>query len=119
MMDPIGEFLLTMLHGVTNAHLLHWKETNGFRHQVLGKFYELLVELTDELAEAMMGSYNFVPEFPQTYYHPASTGEEEVLALKAYVEQNRNKLPQDSAIQTLVDAIQTQIDRTLYLIRKD
>ena len=118
-MDPVGEFLLTMLHGVTNSHLLHWQETNGFRHRVLGKFYEILGDLTDELAEAMMGGYNFVPKFPQTYYHPAATGEEEVLALKAYVEENRKNLPQDTAIQTLVDAIQTQIDTTLYLIRKD
>jgi Family of unknown function (DUF5856) len=118
-MDPIGEFLLTLLHGVTNSHLLHWQEKNGFKHRVLGKFYELLGELTDELAEALMGAYNITPEFPKTYFHPASTGEEEVMALKAYVEENRSKLPQDTAIQTLLDAIQTQIDRTLYLIRKD
>jgi hypothetical protein len=118
-MDPVGEFLLTMLHGVTNSHLLHWQENNGFKHRVLGKFYELLSELTDDLAESIMGGYKIMPQFPQTYFHPASTGEEEVLALKAYVEENRKNLPQDTAIQTIVDAIQTQIDRTLYLIRKD
>jgi DNA-binding ferritin-like protein len=118
-MDPVGEFLLTMLHGVTNAHLLHWQEKNGFKHRVLGKFYEILSDQVDELAEAIMGGYDMVPKFPQTYFHPANTGEEEVMALKQYVEENRNKLPQDSAIQTLVDGIQTQIDRTLYLIRKD
>ena len=60
-----------------------------------------------------------MPQFPVDYFHPATTGEEEVMALKQYVEENRQNLPQDTAIQTLVDAIQTQIDRTLYLIRKD
>ena len=118
-MDPIGEFLLVMLHGVTNTHLLHWQEKNGFKHQVLGKFYELLSELVDDLAESIMGGYNTTPQFPVDYFHPAATGEEEVMALKQYVEENRKNLPQDTAIQTLVDAIQTQIDRTLYLIRKD
>jgi DNA-binding ferritin-like protein len=118
-MDPVGEFLLTMLHGVTNTHLLHWQEKNGFKHRVLSKFYELLSELTDDLAESIMGGYNTMPQFPVDYFHPAATGEEEVMALKQYVEENRKNLPQDTAIQTLVDAIQTQIDRTLYLIRKD
>ena len=118
-MDPVGEFLLTMLHGVTNVHLLHWQEKNGFKHRVLGKFYELLSDLVDDLAESIMGGYNTMPQFPVDYFHPAATGEEEVMALKQYVEENRKNLPQDSAIQTLVDAIQTQIDRTLYLIRKD
>ena len=118
-MDPVGEFLLTMLHGVTNVHLLHWQEKNGFKHRVLGKFYELLSELVDDLAESIMGGYNTTPQFPVDYFHPAATGEEEVMALKQYVEENRKNLPQDTAIQTLVDAIQTQIDRTLYLIRKE
>ena len=118
-MDPVGEFLLTMLHGVTNVHLLHWQEKNGFKHRVLGKFYELLSDLVDDLAESIMGGYNITPQFPVDYFHPAATGEEEVMALKQYVEENRKNLPQDTAIQTLVDAIQTQIDRTLYLIRKD
>ena len=118
-MDPIGEFLLTMLHGVTNVHLLHWQEKNGFKHRVLGKFYELLSDLVDDLAESIMGGYNTTPQFPVDYFHPAATGEEEVMALKQYVEEKRKNLPQDTAIQTLVDAIQTQIDRTLYLIRKD
>ena len=118
-MDPVGEFLLVMLHGVTNTHLLHWQEKNGFKHRVLSKFYELLSELTDDLAESIMGGYNTMPQFPVDYFHPAATGEEEVMALKQYVEENRKNLPQDTAIQTLVDAIQTQIDRTLYLIRKD
>ena len=118
-MDPIGEFLLVMLHGVTNTHLLHWQEKNGFKHRVLGKFYELLSELTDDLAESIMGGYQMVPHFPVNYYPPSATGEEEVMALRDYVEENRKILPQDTAIQTLVDAIQTQIDRTLYLIRKE
>jgi len=99
--------------------LLHWQEKNGFKHRVLSKFYELLSELTDDLAESIMGGYNTMPQFPVDYFHPAATGEEEVMALKQYVEENRKNLPQDTAIQTLVDAIQTQIDRTLYLIRKD
>ena len=108
-----------MLHGVTNVHLLHWQEKNGFKHRVLGKFYELLSDLVDDLAESIMGGYNTTPQFPVDYFHPATTGEEEVMALKQYVEENRKNLPQDTAIQTLVDAIQTQIDRTLYLIRKE
>jgi len=116
-MDPIGEFLLTLLHGVTNTHILHWLETDYGKHKTLGKFYEKLQDSTDELAEAIMGCYDMKPQFPQTYYHPAENGEHELMALKDYVEKNRVNLPQDSAIQTLVDNVMTQIDRALFLIR--
>jgi DNA-binding ferritin-like protein len=116
-MDPIGDFLLTLLHGVTNAHLLHWIEKDYGKHRTLGKFYEKLQEATDELAEGLMGCYNLTPTFPQTYYHPAESGEAELMALKAYVEENRENLPQESQIQTLIDNVMIEIDQALFLIR--
>jgi len=64
-----------------------------------------------------MGCYDMKPQFPQTYYHKPENGEHELMALKDYVEKNRVNLPQDSAIQTLVDNVMTQIDRALFLIR--
>ena len=80
-----AEFLLTLLHAATNTHLLHWKTKSYSEHVALGKFYEGLPELVDELAEALIGKFDERPEFPATYYKPAANGLEELLDLKEYV----------------------------------
>ena len=117
MMDVVGDFLLTMLHGVTNTHLLHWTTKSYAEHKALGEFYESLQELTDSLAEAMIGKFDLTPNFPKTYYHPADNGLDELQGLKDYVEQTRTLLPQDSEIQNLVDEIADQIDSTIFMLR--
>ena len=117
MMDVVGDFLLTMLHGVTNTHLLHWNTKSYAEHKALGRFYEKLQDLTDDLAEAMIGKFDLTPKFPQAYYHPAENGMDELESLKDYVAQTRTLLPQDTEIQNLVDAIADQIDSTLFQLR--
>jgi len=116
-MNDTSEFLLVLLHSATNTHLLHWTTKSYPEHQALGKFYQEMPELVDQLAEAMMGRYDSTPEFPQMYHAPAATGKEELEALKDYVEQARQGLPQDSEIQNLVDEIAQLIDSTLFLLR--
>ena len=116
-MNEAGEFLLTLLHSSTNTHLLHWQSKSYSEHRTLGKFYEIILDLTDDLAEAMMGKYDMTPTFPVNYYAPAETAKEELEALKDYVMQARQQLPQDSEIQNLIDEIAQSIDQTLYLLR--
>jgi DNA-binding ferritin-like protein len=116
-MNESAEFLLTLLHSSTNTHLLHWQTKSYSEHRTLGKFYELILQLTDDLAEAMMGKFDMTPTFPSDYYAPAATAKEELEDLKEYVMDVRTKLPQDSEIQNLIDAIADQIDKTLYLLR--
>lgn len=116
-MNEAAEFLLTLLHASTNTHILHWTTKSYAEHVALGKFYEELPELVDALAEAMMGRYDMTPTFPANYYHPAQTGKEELEALKDYVSQARQSLPQDSEIQNLTDSIAELIDSTLFLLR--
>lgn len=116
-MNNAAEFLLTLLHSSTNTHLLHWTTKSYAEHVALGKFYDEIIDLTDSLAEAMMGSYDMTPTFPEMYYAPAKTGKEELEALKDYVASARKDLPQDSEIQNLTDSIAELIDSTLFLLR--
>jgi len=116
-MNDASEFLLVLLHSATNTHLLHWTTKSYAEHQALGTFYEEMPELVDQLAEAMMGKYDQTPTFPAMYHAPAATGKEELEALKAYVEQARQSLPQDSEIQNITDEIAQLIDSTLFLLR--
>jgi len=116
-MNDASEFLLVLLHSATNTHLLHWTTKSYAEHQALGTFYEEMPELVDSLAEAMMGKFDQTPDFPQMYHAPAATGKEELEALKDYVEQARQALPQDSEIQNEVDNIANLINTTLFLLR--
>lgn len=116
-MDQAAEFLLTLLHASTNTHLLHWTTKSYAEHTALGKFYEELPELVDSLAETMMGKFDETPTFPENYYLPAKTGKEELEALKEYVMEARQNLPQDSEIQNEIDNIANLINQTLFLLR--
>jgi DNA-binding ferritin-like protein len=116
-MNDAAEFLLVLLHSATNTHLLHWQSKSYAEHVALGKYYEEIPELVDQLAEAMMGKYDTTAQFPVMYHAPAATAKEELEALKVYVERSRQAMPQDSELQNLIDEIAQLIDSTLFLLR--
>lgn len=116
-MDKIGEFFLTLLHAATNTHILHLQTTSYAEHVALGEFYTELPELVDTVIESIQGKYGQIIQYPQEYFIPSNSGLEELEALKTYVEQGRQMLPQDSEIQNDVDAIASLINSTLYKLR--
>jgi len=119
-MNPIGEFILTLLHAVTNTHILHWKalvKKNYPEHVILGEFYPTLDKLVDDLMESMMGGYDVEPNFSDEYYRPANTSIEELTELKEFVKENRYELPQESEIQNQVDEIAALLNQTIALLK--
>lgn len=112
-----GEFVLTLLHAATNAHILHLRSTSYAEHMALGTFYEELPDLVDSLAEAMQGNAQELLTFPIDYYAPADTALEELTQLQEYVKQERANVMQDSEIQNIIDEIATLIDSTTYKLR--
>jgi len=119
-MNPIGEFVLTLLHAVTNTHILHWKalvKKNYPEHVILGEFYPTLDKLVDDLMESMMGGYDVEPNFSDEYYRPANTSIEELTDLKEFVKENRYELPQESEIQNQVDEIAALLNQTIALLK--
>lgn len=112
-----GDFILTLLHAATNAHILHLQSKSYSEHMALGEFYEGLPALVDTLAEAIQGLTGDIIEYPVDYYSPASTGLEELNMLKDYVEENRYSLPSNTEIQNILDEIAAFIDSTLYKLR--
>ncbi len=109
-------FLATLLHSGTNAHFFHWATKSYAKHKTLGHFYENIIELTDQLAEAYFGVYGQITQFPSTYHQP-----KEPLAylqsLQAFVKDARSDLPTDSEIVQLIDNIAQEIDTTIYLLK--
>lgn len=109
-------FLATLLHSGTNTHFLHWSTKSYAQHKTLGHFYESIISLTDELAEAYFGIYGQITQFPSTYHQP-----KEPLAylqsLQKFVKESRSDLPMDSEIVQLIDNIAQEIDTTIYLLK--
>ena len=113
-MDPIGDFILAILHTVTNTHILHWQSKSFSEHTALGEFYDSLSDLVDTLVESMQGKYQTILQFPATYHAPAASGLEELQVFGQYFAQGRQQLPQDSEIQNICDEIAALIDQTTY-----
>jgi len=42
------------------AHLAHWRETSGFRHETLGSFYTDVIEKVDSIVESYQGVFELV-----------------------------------------------------------
>lgn len=112
----MGEFILTLLHAATNAHILHLRSKSFAEHSALGEFYTALPDLVDAVVEATQGRTGQLIDYPVQYYAPATTGLEELQQLKDYVDEERRNegIPQDSEIQNSIDEIASLIDSTLY-----
>jgi len=113
-MDAVADFILTILHTVTNTHILHWQAKSYSDHIALGEFYDRLSDLVDTLLESMQGKYAVILEYPTTYHGPAATPLEELQVFGQYFAEGRQQLPQDSEIQNLCDEIAALIDQTTY-----
>jgi hypothetical protein len=109
-------FVLTMLHSVTNAHILHLQSRSYSEHVALGAYYEEVGDLVDSFVEAYQGKYGIISNYEQDYFLP-TPALEYLISLNDYVKDERQDLPQDSELQNLVDEIAGLIDSTIYKLR--
>lgn len=116
--DPVMQFVMCLLHSVTNAHILHLSTTSYSTHQALGNFYAEIGDLVDGFVEAFQGKYGLLTDYKSDYSVP-SNPIDYMNYLKAEVEKLRRdpKFPQDSELQNEVDTIANLINSTLYKLR--
>jgi hypothetical protein len=116
--DPVMQFVMCLLHSVTNAHILHLSTTSYSTHQALGNFYAEIGDLVDGFVEAFQGKYGLLTDYKSDYAVPANPIDY-MNYLKAEVEKLRREpqFPQDSELQNEVDTIANLINSTLYKLR--
>ena len=116
MNENMAMFLATMLHSSTNTHFFHWSTDSYSKHKALGNYYDGIIDLVDDLAEAYMGCYEQIKVFPSVYHQPKEPVKY-LESLKGFVDAARKDLPQESQIQNIIDEIAQLIDSTLYKLR--
>lgn len=115
--DAAADFILSLMHAQTNAHLLHLKSRSYAQHMALGALYEGLDDLTDSYAEAYQGIYGVIDKYPTTYTPPKEDPIAEVVYLARYIKRAREDLPEDTQLQNIVDEIAALVDTTVYKLR--
>ena len=115
-MQDMATFALTLLHSGTNAHLLHLQTDSFAKHEALGEYYDEIIDLVDEYAEAFMGKYGQLKTFPEDF-HLSEEPVEYLNSIKDFIEQSREHLPQDTELMNLVDEIADLVNTTLYKLR--
>jgi len=113
MKKDVADFISTMFHSSTVTHFMHLSTDSYATHKALGKYYEEIIELTDDFAEAYFGCYEKIKDFPENF-HNAKDPVKYLTSIKEYVYKNREALPDDSQLQNIVDEIAALIDSTLY-----
>ena len=106
-------FVATLLHSATNTHFFHWSTDSYAKHKALGKYYDEIIDLTDDLAEVYMGCYEKLTKFPNVYHQPAEPLKY-MKSLQKFVAEARKDLPQETPIQNIIDGIAGLIDTTVY-----
>lgn len=112
-----ANFVATLLHSGTNAHFLHLQSKSYAQHVALGKYYDKIIELVDDWAEAYQGCYEIISPYPTDFHTAKGDPVDYLEMLSEYVEKIRKTLPDESQLQQLVDNIAELIDTTLYKLK--
>lgn len=116
--DPVMNFVMCLLHSVTNAHILHLSTTSYSVHKALENFYTEIGDHVDDFVEAFQGKYGLLTNYKSEYATPTDPLvymnylKNEVATLRVNA-----KFPQDSELQNITDEIAQLIDSTLYKLR--
>jgi hypothetical protein len=117
--DPVMQFVMCLLHSVTNAHILHFQSLSYSQHMALGAYYDEVSDLVDGFVEAFQGKYGLLTKYQSDYQLPDSNPVVYLTYLKDEVATLRRmpEFPQDSELQNEVDTIANLINSTLYKLR--
>jgi len=115
-MENVAAFVANLLHSATVAHLMHLATPSYSAHKALRSFYRFMPELADNYAEAWMGRYGKITDWPQPQ-HAETDPVAFMASLSEFVAQSREHLPTDPDLSKIVDDVGDLISRTLYRLR--
>lgn len=108
------QFLSTLLHAVTAAHMLHLTTRNHCKHVVLEELYEELDDVVDGVIETFMCMSKRVIDFRDEMFKVPKDEVQYVDWLANYIADNKQVLGCDSRIQNQVDEIANIVSKANY-----
>lgn len=110
------QFVLCLLHSVTNTHILHLQSRSYSEHKALEGYYTAIGDLIDDYVEAYQGKYGIIEGYGLEYAEP-EPALEYLIGLSDYIKEARQQLPQDSELQNITDEMASLVDSTIYKLR--
>ena len=107
-------FIGTLLLAAPMAHMLHLQTKSYAQHKALEELYTGLPEKVDALAECYQGCYGIITKYPRMALPPLEKPIHFVAGLIEYVEENRERVADESQIQNLIDEIAALLDTVAY-----
>ena len=115
------ENLISMLFLARDiAHREHLRTDSFSKHMALGSFYDDIIESADAIAEAYMGSYGVLKDFPIQTSQSSTDIIKELEKHVTWIDSNRCKVcdKDDTPIQNLIDAAVEVYLSTLYKLKR-
>lgn len=109
-------FVAVLFHSATNAHFMHLQSRSYAQHKALQRYYEDIIDLADQWAEAYQGRYDLIDAYPADF-HLATDPVAYIEKIAAFVDAARKTLPDDTPLQNIIDEIVDLIDSTIYKLR--
>ena len=102
------------------AHKEHLRTDSYARHMALGSFYDDIIVHADSIAEAYMGSYGVLKDFPIQASQSSTSIIKELERHVTWIDENRYKAcdKDDTPIQNLIDAAVETYLSALYKLKR-
>jgi len=111
------EIIGLLFHARTVTHIEHLKTKSYAQHKALGKFYDEVVELADDLAEAFQGDEGIMADIPLFASMPTDTIDNFLVKQVNMIEKLRVSASSRKAIQNIIDEVIALYLSTIYKLR--
>jgi hypothetical protein len=120
-MNPLaGQFVSTLFASRTQAHVFHLQTPSFAAHKALNKYYEQIVDLTDDFVEAYQGKYGIITGYSNVALQEYESDDAVInyfAVLDMYISKTREMICPDSYLQNIIDQIVALINATLYKLK--
>jgi len=112
-----NRYIGALMNSREQAHIFHLRTNSYAQHKALEKYYEKIVPLLDEWAEAYMGKYGRIRSIGNLNKRFNQDPKKARLYFKSLLTRVKAmKLPRDSYLKSVQDEISTLIRQTIYML---
>lgn len=119
----INDLIVRVFASRNAAHLAHWAEKSGYRHETLGSFYDDVISALDSVVELYQGAFELVELTPaEKKSSMVPPDKDDILDLLEddldFIAKNRKKITEGiPAIDNLLQELERVYLKTVYKLR--